>query len=150
MYTHAFQVSLHDADPAGILFFAHLFRHAHDAYEAFMAAAGFPLHTALEGGRVLMPLVHAEADYLGPLRHGDRVLVELRVERIGRTSFTVGCEFRRHGKQIAARTRTVHTVVERTSFRPVPVPEPLRQALEPHLLPTDPPEPDGATGLATP
>jgi len=35
-FEYRFTVQLHDTDAAGRLFFAHLFRHAHDAYEALM------------------------------------------------------------------------------------------------------------------
>ena len=40
-YNYHFTTSLHDIDAAGVLFFAHLYRHAHDAYEAFMSDIGF-------------------------------------------------------------------------------------------------------------
>jgi hypothetical protein len=42
-FRYDFRVALHDIDAAGIMFYGHLFRHAHDAYEAFMGAIGFPL-----------------------------------------------------------------------------------------------------------
>ncbi|MFP4063447.1 MAG: acyl-CoA thioesterase, partial [Halochromatium sp.] len=76
---HRFRVALHDTDAAGVLFFAHLFRHAHDAYEAMMARIGWPLDGLIRERQLGLPLVHAEADYRRPMRHGDQVAV--RVER---------------------------------------------------------------------
>ncbi|MFP4076131.1 MAG: acyl-CoA thioesterase [Halochromatium sp.] len=80
---HRFRVALHDTDAAGVLFFAHLFRHAHDAYEAMMARIGWPLDGLIRERQLGLPLVHAEADYRRPMRHGDQVAV--RVERAGLT-----------------------------------------------------------------
>lgn len=126
---HQFTVRLHDVDAAGILFFAHLFRHAHDAYECFMDARGLALHRLLEAGAHLMPLVHAEADYLRPLRQGDRVRVLVETARLGGTSFTVAYTFLGPQGTEVARARTVHALVDRQSFQPVPLPESLRTAL---------------------
>ena len=42
-YNYHFTTTIHDIDAAGVLFFAHLYRHAHDAYEAFMSNIGFSL-----------------------------------------------------------------------------------------------------------
>ena len=41
-FFYRFTVRLHDIDAAGVMFFGHLFRHAHDAYESVMANLGQP------------------------------------------------------------------------------------------------------------
>ena len=90
-FEHRITASLHDIDAAGVMFFAHYFRHAHDAYEAFMTDIGFAL-TDLIGNRRMLPLVHSEADFLLPVEHGDQLNINLQLERIGTTSFLT--EFR--------------------------------------------------------
>jgi 1,4-dihydroxy-2-naphthoyl-CoA hydrolase len=121
-YEHAFRVSLHDTDAAGTMFFGHLFRHAHDAYEAFMGTIGFPLDRIIRDGKTLLPLVHAEADYRMPLRHGERVRVRLTIDRIGRTSFTLSYRFLDAEDQVRAAARTVHVhlIPDRQSAAPLP------------------------------
>ena len=126
-FDHPFQVRLHDTDAAGVLFFAHLLRHAHDAYEAWMEQAGQALPAWLAGGGPHLPLVHAEADYLAPLRHGDRVSVRLTLERLGETSFTLAYTFTTADGRPAARARTVHAAAAAGAKRPLP--EGLRAAL---------------------
>lgn len=111
-YSHALSVRLHDTDAAGVLFFGHLFRHAHDAYEGFMESRGFPL-SDLIGDRdapaaLLLPIIRAEARYLRPLRLGDRLRVELRVTELRRRSFALGYRFVGADGAICAEAQTVH------------------------------------------
>ncbi|MBK1631923.1 hypothetical protein CKO31_14500 [Thiohalocapsa halophila] len=127
-FEHRFRVALHDADAAGVLFFAHLFRHAHDAYEAWMAWLGFPLDTMLRHGELRLPLVHAEADYRRPLHHGAAVIVELTPAAVGERSFTLDYRFQTADGGLAATARTVHAAIDTHGRRSLP-PQ-LRQALE--------------------
>jgi len=129
-FTSGFIVALHDTDAAGVLFFAHLFRHAHDAYEAFMAEIGWPLPALIRDGELALPLVHAEADYLRPMRHGARVAIEVQVRRVGRTSFQIGYCFTDAAGEPAATARTVHACIRLADGRPEPLPAGLVKTLE--------------------
>lgn len=128
---YAFVVRLHDVDAAGIMFFARLFVHAHDAYEDFMASQGMELKKLIGAGTRL-PLVHASADYLVPLRHGEQATVALEVEKLGRTSFTVAYALR-CGDELRARLQTVHVYLADQGDVPSPLPEEIRQRLRPYF-----------------
>ena len=128
-FQHCFRVALHDTDAAGVLFFAHLFRHAHDAYEAWMAQLGFPLDAMIRGGDLGLPLVHAEADYRRPMRHGDQVSVTLGVAELGEGSFTIDYRFHLDGGKLAATARTVHVCIQPGEAGPRLLPESLSVAL---------------------
>jgi 1,4-dihydroxy-2-naphthoyl-CoA hydrolase len=121
-FSYSFSVPLHDIDAAGIMFYGHLFRHAHDAYEAFMRTIGFPLDHIVREADPLLPLVHAEADYRAPLRHGEVIRVELCVARLGPRSFTLDYRFIDGDGQMRASARTVHVGLgpDRTSSAPLP------------------------------
>jgi 1,4-dihydroxy-2-naphthoyl-CoA hydrolase len=136
-FEYAFHVRLHDTDAAGVLFFAHLFRYAHDAYEAFMEHAGLDLAGLIAAGRVHLPLVHAEADYLAPLRHGEAVRVRLAAERLGTRAFTLAYDFTGVDGASRARARTAHVAVDPKDGAARPLPPELRVALE--RLPRLPP-----------
>ncbi len=110
-FEYRFVIRLHDTDAAGLLFFGHLFRHAHDACESFMAGIGFPLDRLIQDGQILLPLAHAEADYHLPLRHGDAVRVLVGIAEIRRRSFAIDYRFIKDGDQVAATARTVHVLV---------------------------------------
>jgi 1,4-dihydroxy-2-naphthoyl-CoA hydrolase len=112
IFEYRFRIALHDTDAAGVLFFAHLFRHAHDAYEAWMASIGFPLDAMIRDGQLRLPLVHAEADYRRPMRHGDEVRVQLEVADVGERKFRLRYRFLTADDELAASAETVHAGVD--------------------------------------
>ena len=134
-FHYDFRVRLHDTDAAGRLFFAHLFRHAQDALEAFMEHIGYPVDTMLRAGEILLPLTHAEADYRRPMRHGDRIRVQVQVEDLRRRSFAIGYRFLNEAGETAATARTIHVLVVDETEIGESLPEPLRAGLEPHAIP---------------
>ncbi len=131
-HRHVFTVRLHDVDAAGVMFFARLFVHAHDAYEDFMAGQDLGLEKLIDTG-VRLPLVHASADYLAPLHQGEQVSVMLEVEKLGRTSFTLAYSLS-CGGALRARLRTVHVFLAGQGDVPSPLPDEVRQRLLPYSL----------------
>lgn len=128
MFEHQVTVRLHDTDAAGVLYFAHQFRIAHETYEAFMAAAGFGLGDLLRAGATALPIVHAEADYRAPLRVGDELTVSLSVKRLGRTSFTLDYSLVRAGR-VVGRVTTAHVAVDGRTGRKKDLPVRLRRMM---------------------
>lgn len=133
LFEHRFTIRLHDTDAAGLLFFGYLFRHAHDAFEAFMDMIGFPVDLMIRDGRMLLPLTHAEADYRRPQRHGDAVRVLVSVLEIRRRSFSIGYRFINAQGEVAATARTVHVQVGAEILPAAELSAPLRAALSAHL-----------------
>ena len=125
---YKFKVPLQEADHAGVMFFGHLFSHAHDAYAWLMESLGFPLHKIIEAGEYHIPLTHAEADYLAPMRHGQLVQVTIDIERLGNSSFTLKYEFR-SDDGLCARASTRHVVIDPGTGNPVTIPDSLRPKL---------------------
>ncbi len=127
-YHFPFIASLHDIDAAGVMFFAHYFQHAHDAYEAFMAEIGFSLPALIRQG-TLLPLVHSEADFLLPIRHGEQLLIEIQVERLGKASFTLGYRYLDSRERVAARLKTSHVTLNPEDWQPMALPRALHAVL---------------------
>lgn len=146
-FSHELRVRFQDVDAAGIVFFARILDYCHDAYVAFLEAAGCPLDASLRESRWMAPLVHAEADFIRPLRFGDRVLVHLVAARVRESSYTVGYRLERAsapaggaaapdartpgplGGEAVAVGQTVHVVVDPRSFARAQLPEAMRDAL---------------------
>ncbi len=128
-FDYRFTVALHDIDAAGVIFFGHLFRHAHNTFEAFMAYVGFDLPAILEQGRYGLPVVHSEADFFKPIRYGDKLRVIAEVAELGHASFAMAYGFHNESGNPVARVRTVHVVVDRSQGKSMPIPEELRTAL---------------------
>ena len=102
--------ALHDIDAAGVLFFAHLFRHAHDAYEAWMGV-GFSAgrndsrrRSGAAAGACRGRLSTTDAPW-GP------VYVLLTVAELGRGSFKLDYRFQTQDGDLAATAHTVHVCV---------------------------------------
>jgi len=129
-FHHSFTVPFQDIDAAGVVFFAHLFRYAHESYEALMTHIGFPLHGLLREQRHLLPLVHAEADYRQPLELGDTLHIQVTVEALGESSFTLRYHIEDDQQQEHASVQTVHVAVDAASRQPITLPDDLREALQ--------------------
>ena len=128
IFEYPFTATLHDIDAAGVMFFAHYFRHAHDAYEAFMAQLGFGLPDLI-GKQTMLPLVQSEAEFLKPVRHGDQLSITLQLERIGNSSFTLRYLFLNQQGAEAARLKSTHVMLNPVDRKPMALPEAFRKKL---------------------
>lgn len=128
-FGHPTDIRFQDVDGAAIVFYSRFFEYFHDAYAAFLRHHGISLAEAVRTGEWLAPLTHAEAEYVHPLKFGDSALVEIVRARIGTTSLRVGYRIVLSGTSTVCTVgQTVHVMVDRASFRPMPVPEPVRRA----------------------
>jgi YbgC/YbaW family acyl-CoA thioester hydrolase len=132
---HAFvdrrAIRFQDIDAAGIIFYPRVLEMFHDAYAAFLAAAGTPLPEVLNSGTWLAPVRHAEADYFKPLRFGDPVSVEICRAHLSESEATLGYRIARaEGGEVCVVGQVVHTFVDRATFKRMPIPELVRRALE--------------------
>jgi 1,4-dihydroxy-2-naphthoyl-CoA hydrolase len=125
---------MHDTDMAGILYFPRQFRFVHDALEDFVETSGLTFEQVFRKEHFVFVIVHAEADYLAPLRVSDRLKIEVRVENIGETSFTMAYRIYKEGVETAAGTaKTVHVTLDSTTRKKISIPEKLKQFLSQHL-----------------
>ena len=109
-----------DTDAGGRIHFTAAFRWAEAAETALCRSLGLLEEWAD------FPRRAVEAEYLSVLRFEDEVEVELRPERVGRTSVTYSWDIRRGGE---ACVRGRHTVVHvDAEGRPAPLPERYRAA----------------------
>ena len=113
-------------DPAGIVFYPRYFEMVNDATEALFADAfGCPWEILHRTGNV--PTVDIAAQFTAPSRHGDRLVIEIEVLRLGRTS--LGLSFHaRAGEETRFRARSTLVHVGKDG-RPDPWPDALRAAV---------------------
>ena len=122
-----------DLDLAGVLYYPRFLHYGHVAMEEFFARElERPYSTLIVEDRFGLPAVHLETDFRRPLRYGDRVEVEVRVLRVGRTSVEWGFVFFRNGEgEPAAATRVVTAGIDLDSFGTRRLPDWLRDKLLP-------------------
>ena len=110
MFEYKYKVGLEDTDAAGVLFFAKQFGIIHRAYEELLESCGFPVEKILREGNFALPIVHAESDYLTPVRIGDLVSINIVLKSISQSTFILKYEMKISDKLAGAAT-TVHTSV---------------------------------------
>ncbi|MBA2479390.1 MAG: acyl-CoA thioesterase [Planctomycetes bacterium] len=125
------RVLLNDVDAAGVVFYARIMAIAHECYEEAMAGSGLGLDALIRAGRIGLPLVHADADFSHPLRHGDQVACSVCCETIGTKSFTIRVDLTVLGAEprAAATVRQIHACVDMDRLQSMPLPADLRAKL---------------------
>src|SRR5579864_8854478 len=92
-YQHTRRVEFSDTDMAGIMHFSNFFRFMEVTETAFMRSLGLSVVLSNCGLDVCLPRVHAECDYLLPLRFEDEVQIRLLVEKKGTRTVTYQFRF---------------------------------------------------------
>ncbi len=129
MFQHELVIRLRHTDAAGVMFFARIFDVAHEAYEAMLESIGHPIPAELSRALHVIPIVRAEADYRTALRMGDRVRVDVIVEKVGSRSFTLRYVLSKSHGNVAGEVKTVHVVVSSETGKAVAMPDDFRGAL---------------------
>ena len=117
-----------DTDASGRIHYTAMFRHFEAAEFEFMRSIGHG-YGPLPGDQVVRyPRVRVECDYLAALRCEDVVDIEVRVDRVGNASYTIGFTVMFEGRKAAAGKITV-ACMNRDTGRAQPLPADLAQAL---------------------
>lgn len=126
-FEYELEVQFRDCDPMG---------HVNNAvYLTYLESARFAWWRSAFGPNGLQEhgviLAHTEIDYRKPALPGDRLVVRLRVEKIGRSSFAVGYEIANaKTRALVAEARSVQVAYDYAQGRSVPLSDTLRARLE--------------------
>ncbi len=125
-------VRMHDTDAAGILYFARVYRFAHDALEEFMTLHDLSLRAIVFSKSLdfMFVMVHSEADYLTCLTLGDPIEIHLSSKEIGTSSFTLFCEIYKKDKTLAATVTMVFVTLDKKTRKKIPLPDTIIKPLE--------------------
>ncbi len=116
-----------DTDAAGVVFFPNYLAICHEAYEESLTASGIDLQPFFLDNDVIVPVSKSEAEYLRPLRPGDKLRVTVTPEPRTESSYAIRFEIFKLGtiEKLAARIRTEHVVTSRAKRARVPLPSAL-------------------------
>jgi 1,4-dihydroxy-2-naphthoyl-CoA hydrolase len=129
LYSERRKVRFQEVDAAGVLFYPRLLEYFSDAYLGLLASGRVDLWGRIADGSFRTPIVHAEADYLAPLRFGDTATVEIAGARAGERSFTLGFRVLRQDGTLAAVGQVVHMSIDQATFKSTPLPDDLLDKL---------------------
>jgi YbgC/YbaW family acyl-CoA thioester hydrolase len=131
LYVERRHVRFQDIDAAGVIYFARVQEYFHDAFVGFFRQVGLDLPSIIAEGKWALPLAHAEADYMLPLRFGDDILIEIVWALASERSLTLAYRARSDDGRVRAVGQMVHVCIDRETFRPMNLPESLRLVLTP-------------------
>jgi len=121
-----------DTDASGRIHYSALFRHFEAAEFEFMRSIGHSYGT-LEHSPLRYPRVHVEGDFLSALRCDDLVSIQVAVERVGESSFTLAFSVLLAERKAAAGKITVvcmHMETGRSHPLPPSFAERLREQMD--------------------
>jgi 1,4-dihydroxy-2-naphthoyl-CoA hydrolase len=113
-FTYSRTVHFADTDAAGVVFFANYLAICHEAYEEALGAAGIELGAFFADTGIVVPVVRSEAEYLRPLKTGDRLRVAVAPSALSEHSFEIRFEIARLGRpeKLAGRVKTEHVCID--------------------------------------
>ncbi|WP_216217383.1 acyl-CoA thioesterase [Amycolatopsis aidingensis] len=125
------RVRYHECDPQGIVFNANYLSYLDMASLEFCKAA-FGSYAALTAAGVDMVVAESNLRYRAASRFDEELVVAVRVEHIGNTSFTLGFEIHR-GEALVLTASNRYVWVSTTGLEPTRPPAAIRDRLAAHL-----------------
>src|SRR5437660_12028645 len=128
-----------DVDAASIIFYGSYIRFFEIAETELFRTVGLPYGNVFDELKIWLPRVHLECDFLRAPKLDDLLEVSVYVGKIGRTSLQLNFEVRRKTedgtieKDLMATAHFVLVSTNRIDLKPVPIPEELKQALQPYV-----------------
>jgi YbgC/YbaW family acyl-CoA thioester hydrolase len=123
-----------DIDRAGIIYYGQFLRFFEIAETELFRSVGLPYSEVFDRLNVWLPRVQIHFDFHKPLVLDDLVEVSVHVSRFGRTSLTLRFEVHKEGEpDLVADGHVVLVCVDRSKFKPIPLPAELVERLKPYL-----------------
>jgi 1,4-dihydroxy-2-naphthoyl-CoA hydrolase len=112
-FTYHRTIRFADTDAAGVVFFPNYLAICHEAYEESLADDSISMPAFFGEQDVVIPVSKSQAEYLRPLKCGDKVRVTLIPVQLGPDSYAITYELHRLGppEKLAARVRTEHVCI---------------------------------------
>jgi len=115
-------------DMAGIGFFNEAFNVFHDQYEEFVQKQVTGKKNWFNNPEWVVPIRHIEADYLRPLMAFENYQVEIRVSKVGGSSFHLETTIAQ-GSNVHCKIQSTHVFVDKKTMKPRPIPEEILKTL---------------------
>jgi YbgC/YbaW family acyl-CoA thioester hydrolase len=123
-----------DIDRAGIIYYGQFLRFFEIAETELFREVGLPYSEVFDRLGIWLPRVQIHFDFHKPLLLDDLIEVSAYVGKFGVKSLTLKFEVNRKGEHdLVADGHVVLACVDRSSFKSVPVPEPIIERLRPFL-----------------
>lgn len=133
-FTTERKIRFSHCDPAGIVYFVNFFDMVSGAVEDwFGEALGWTFNDMHIRRRVGFPIVNTGCEFFKPCHLGDRLVLELAIAKLGRSSI----EFVVSGKVAGDekfRARHKVAMMSLDTLRALPIPDDLREKMQPFVV----------------
>ncbi len=124
-FTKKYFINIQHVDVAGVIFFPKLYEFCQTTLEAFLIDNKIFISKLIKE-KTIPFIVESKSQYFKPLRLGDEILVELKCEKIGHTSFSLNFSFTKD-TIVYAQAETVHVFTQQGEK--VAIPEAFKKVL---------------------
>ncbi|HEG44657.1 MAG TPA: acyl-CoA thioesterase [Phycisphaerales bacterium] len=128
MYKFQTKICMHQTDAGGVVFFSNYFVLAHLCYEAWLDE-NISIADIIAEKNLLMPIVHAGADYRQSLCLSEDISIEMTPGKTTRTTFQLDYSIFNADGDIAAEITTIHACLDETKRKSTRLPEFLKEML---------------------
>lgn len=119
-----------DTDAMGVVYYANYLTYFEIGRVELLRAAGTD-YRSIEAGGAVAAVTRADCRYLAPARFDDLLAISTRAAGLGRASMRFEYEIRREPDgALLAEGFTEHACLNRHTFRPMRLPDHVRQALD--------------------
>jgi 4-hydroxybenzoyl-CoA thioesterase len=133
-FTTERKIRFSHCDPAGIVYFVNFFDMVSGTVEDwFGEAIGFTFNEMHIQRRLGFPIVNTGCEFFKPCHLGDRLVLELTIARLGRSSIEFSVVGRVGGEE-KFRARHKVALMSLDSLRALPIPEDLREKMKPFVV----------------
>ena len=119
-----------DTDAGGVVYYANYLRFMERARSEWLRALGVEQDALRDDAGVVFVVRRVEVDYLAPARFNDQLDVSVSLHEAGRASLSVKQELMRGSTRLAEAVVTL-ACVDALRFKPVKMPAPILQVLDP-------------------
>jgi len=132
VFTTTKRVEFRDTDAAGIMHFSAYFTYMEEAEHELLRSIGTSVVLNAGDDTLSWPRVAANAEYRGPVRFEDEMVIQVRIKRLGSRSVTYHHEFVLDDQVVAAGEITAVCCRIEHGQKPTSreIPEEIRQQLE--------------------
>lgn len=131
MFSTKERINFFDCDPAGIMFYANVYRFTHIAYEKFLATLDGDINY-FDNDEYVIPIIKSEAKYRKPLKAGAAATINVTVTNLRGSSFELSYNLLDEEGDLCIEVKTVHVLVAKAGFAKTEMPEALRTLLKSH------------------
>lgn len=130
------KVCFSDIDNAGIVYYPRFMHYFHLAMEEFFSSVlDMDYSKVLHEKNLACPTVHVECDFKRRMRYGDRIDMEVRILKIGKSSITWGYRGYLHNDDnvVVVEGSNVTVCVRTDTFKKIDVPAWLNKGLTDYM-----------------